>query len=135
MACGRFKWELDDDINDLSVGIEIVNTGHSCPGYDSIYRPFPDEQMGAVTQLAQQIIQRHNIKPCHVLGHSDVAWRRKMDPGELFDWENLSKQDIGCWPDAIESYSRLKSVSMNLCRNYKHMVMTQKDVMKILQKL
>ena len=51
---GVSKWEQDEDINDLSIGIEIVNAGHACPGYDSIYRPFPDAQMDAVMRLAKK---------------------------------------------------------------------------------
>lgn len=95
---GLSKWEEDDAINDLSIGIEIVNSGHAYPGYESIYRKFPEAQMEAVIKLAQEIIYRHAIKPCYVLGHSDVAWRRKIDPGELFDWTKLSKNGVGCWP-------------------------------------
>ena len=95
---GVSKWEQDTDINDLSVGIEIVNTGHPYPGYESVYRPFPEEQMKALIPLAKEIIMRHGIKAHHVLGHSDVAWRRKIDPGELFDWKRLISEGIGLWP-------------------------------------
>ena len=95
---GISKWEDDGDINDLSIGIEIVNTGHPYPGYESVYSRFPAIQMEAVNKLALEIVERHRIKPYHVLGHSDVAWRRKIDPGELFEWERLSENGVGCWP-------------------------------------
>ncbi len=99
---GVSKWEEDTDINDLSIGIEIVNPGHPYPGYESEYVPFPDAQMVAVLKLAKDIVERQAIKPCYVLGHSDVAWRRKIDPGELFDWKVLAENGIGLYPDAPE---------------------------------
>lgn len=95
---GSSKWEDDEDINDRSIGIELVNPGHPYPGYESVYRAFPDQQMDALIKLSKEIIERHNIKPWHVLGHSDVAWRRKIDPGELFDWKRLFDSSLGCWP-------------------------------------
>ena len=96
---GVSKWEGDDDINDLSIGTEIVNSGHPYPGYDSVYGPFTEAQMDALIPMAKAIIKRHNINACHVLGHSDVAWRRKIDPGELFDWRRLAENGVGCWID------------------------------------
>jgi N-acetylmuramoyl-L-alanine amidase len=114
---GVSKWEEDDTINDLSIGIEIVNSGHAYPGYESIYRDFPEAQMAAVISLAQKIIDRHDIKPCYVLGHSDVAWRRKIDPGELFDWEKLSKNGVGCWPVDSSEQMDIKVDLDELLRN------------------
>ena len=95
---GVARWEGDEDINDISIGIEIVNSGHAYAGYESIYKGFPEVQMTQVVSLAQKIIDRHEIKPHYVLGHSDVAWRRKIDPGELFDWKKLSQNGVGSWP-------------------------------------
>ncbi len=95
---GVSKWEEDTDINDLSVGIEIVNTGHPYPGYESVYKPFPEAQRAALIPLAKSNVDRHKIYPHHVLGHSDVAWRRKIDPGELFDWQRLAENRVGLWP-------------------------------------
>lgn len=99
---GVSKWEEDEDINDLSIGIEIVNPGHPYPGYESVYRRFPPEQMEAVLELGKGILDRHNILPCYVLGHSDVAWRRKIDPGELFDWSFLASHGLGLWPTKVD---------------------------------
>lgn len=101
---GVSKWEDDTDINDRSIGIELVNTGHSYPDYASEYKPFPEAQMEALLTLSKGIVERHNIEPRHVIGHSDVAWRRKIDPGELFDWKRLSENGVGSWPqDDLQS--------------------------------
>ena len=34
----------------------------------------------------------------NIVGHSDVAFLRKMDPGELFDWPRLARAAIGIFP-------------------------------------
>jgi N-acetylmuramoyl-L-alanine amidase len=87
-------WAGRRDINSHSIGIELVN-----PGHDFGYRPFPEAQMAALETLACAILARHPIPPRHVLGHSDVAPQRKIDPGELFDWPRLARAGIGFWPD------------------------------------
>ena len=48
---------------------------------------------------------RHRIAPQDVLAHSDVAPRRKKDPGEKFDWRRLAKRGVGHWvePARIEA--------------------------------
>ena len=38
---------------------------------------------------------RHPIPPHRVLGHSDVAPGRKLDPGERFPWARLAAAGIG----------------------------------------
>jgi N-acetylmuramoyl-L-alanine amidase len=108
---GISQWEDDIDINDLSIGIELVNTGHSYPGYESEYKAFPQEQMNSLIKISKKIIERHQIKPWHVLGHSDIAWKRKIDPGELFDWKGLAREGIGSF---IENPKKEVSFSMNV---------------------
>jgi N-acetylmuramoyl-L-alanine amidase len=88
-------WAGRRDLNGASIGIELVN-----PGHDNGYRAFPDRQMAALEALAREILTRHPIPARHVLGHSDVAPRRKTDPGELFDWPRLARAGIGLWPAA-----------------------------------
>lgn len=90
---GQSWWRGEQDINSLSIGIEIVN-----PGHEYGYRPFPAAQMRAVAALARAIMTRHDIAPENVLAHSDIAPARKQDPGELFDWQDLAGQGIGIWP-------------------------------------
>jgi N-acetylmuramoyl-L-alanine amidase len=93
---GVSSWAGARDINGRSIGIELVNPGHSCG-----YRPFPEAQMRALEDLARGILARHPIPPRRVLGHSDVAPARKVDPGELFDWQRLARAGVGVWPQPL----------------------------------
>ncbi len=93
---GASKWRGVTDVNSMSVGIEIHNPGH---GED--YRDFPDAQMQAVTDLSREIVARWGITPENVLGHSDVAPGRKIDPGERFDWKGLSEAGVGRWVEPV----------------------------------
>ena len=81
-------WRGDADINSRSIGIEIANAGHE---------DFPQDQLDAVMALCKDIIQRNEIVPFRVLGHSDVAPGRKIDPGVKFPWEAFAQQGVGVW--------------------------------------
>jgi len=91
---GESFWRGRSDVNSRSVGVELVN-----PGHEFGYRPFPEAQMAALIALARGILKRHPIPPANVVGHADVAPRRKTDPGELFDWRRLAAAGIGRWPE------------------------------------
>jgi len=89
-------WRGRTALNDVSVGIEIVNPGHAHG-----YRPFPALQMAAVCDLCLAILSRHPVPPGRVVAHSDIAPDRKEDPGELFDWRGLAREGVGLWPDRV----------------------------------
>ena len=91
---GVSVWRGEANVNNRSIGIELVN-----PGHEFGYRPFPEAQMAALIELANGSLWRWPIPPRHVLGHADVAPRRKQDPGELFDWRRLAEAGIGLWPE------------------------------------
>lgn len=91
---GESFWRGETDVNSRSIGVELVN-----PGHEFGYRPFPEAQMAALIALARDILERYPIPPVNVVGHSDVAPRRKTDPGELFDWRRLAAAGVGLWPD------------------------------------
>jgi N-acetylmuramoyl-L-alanine amidase len=93
---GVSYWAGERDVNNRSIGIEIVN-----PGHEFGYVPFPNAQITAVIDLAHDILARHPIPPRRVVGHSDIAPSRKMDPGELFPWVSLAREGIGLFPDSI----------------------------------
>lgn len=85
-------WDGETDINSRSIGIEIANPGH--PGD---LPPFPDVQIESVIALTKDIMSRWRMPPHRILGHSDVAPGRKLDPGEAFPWERLHREGIGHW--------------------------------------
>lgn len=87
---GKSSWFGRTDINSCSIGIEIVNPGHSLG-----YRSFPKRQIDAVIGLCKGIVQRQSIPAQRVLAHSDVAPGRKIDPGEKFPWKALFEADVG----------------------------------------
>jgi N-acetylmuramoyl-L-alanine amidase len=87
---GVSYWRGKTNLNAHSIGIEIVN-----PGHENGYRAFPDVQMQAVLDLSKSILARHSIAARDVIGHSDIAPVRKIDPGELFDWEWLAANGVG----------------------------------------
>ncbi len=87
---GVAVWAGETDINSRSIGIEIHNPGHTLG-----YTEFPEAQVAAVVALCRDILARHAIPPTRVLGHSDVAPLRKIDPGEKFPWPRLSAAGIG----------------------------------------
>lgn len=91
---GVSHWRGRDNINDVSIGIEIVN-----PGHEFGYRPFPPAQMEAIAALSRDILARHPIPARNVVAHSDIAPTRKEDPGELFDWAWMAAQGVGMWPE------------------------------------
>ncbi len=86
-------WRGRHGLNDVSIGIEIVN-----PGHEWGYKPFPAGQMASVAELCLGILARWPIPAVNVVGHSDVAPDRKQDPGELFDWAGLAAAGVGLWP-------------------------------------
>ena len=92
---GESFWQGCTNINSCSLGIELSNPGHSHG-----YQPFPEPQIEALLQLCEQLRARWDIPKHRILGHSDIAPRRKQDPGHLFPWEKLAKEGLGLWPSA-----------------------------------
>jgi N-acetylmuramoyl-L-alanine amidase len=89
---GLSYWRGIRDVNSASIGIELDHPGHKYG-----YGPFPDAQFEALVPLLARMVQAHRIPPANVVGHSDVAPARKIDPGELFPWERLADYGL-CLP-------------------------------------
>ena len=87
-------WKGETDINAVSIGIELVN-----PGHDWGYHAFPEAQIAALVELIGEIRERWTIPDSRILGHSDVAPARKIDPGELFPWKRLAEAGHGLWAE------------------------------------
>ncbi|MGB6105951.1 MAG: N-acetylmuramoyl-L-alanine amidase [Pusillimonas sp.] len=96
---GASEWFGRSDMNSGSIGIEIVNQGRQGDQWE----PYDPVQMQVVAALLKDIIARHQIKPHHIVGHSDIAPQRKIDPGPLFPWKQLAEQGIGRWYDETKA--------------------------------
>ncbi|KAA1188590.1 N-acetylmuramoyl-L-alanine amidase [Photorhabdus heterorhabditis] len=103
---GVSEWNGRKGLNDTSIGIEIVNKGFTERLLEKEWYPFNEQQLDLLMRLAKDIIQRYDIEPKNVIGHSDIAPLRKYDPGKLFPWKRLAEQGIGAWPDdtTVEKY-------------------------------
>lgn len=93
---GAGSWFGNTDINTGSIGIEIVNAGLSGPDQ---WAPYTKSQITKTKDLVRDIAQRHQVIPENIIGHSDMAPQRKIDPGPLFPWEQLALAGLGRWYD------------------------------------
>ncbi|WP_426757063.1 peptidoglycan recognition protein family protein [Myxococcus sp. Y35] len=75
---------VPSDINNRSIGIELVNDG-------SGKTPFTEAQYKALTQLTGYLKQQYDVPMKNIVGHADVAVPkgRKNDPAPNFDWSRL----------------------------------------------
>ena len=87
---GDSRWGSAIDLNSASIGIELDNNGRT---------PYPQTQIDALLNLLSDISRRYRIPAANVLGHSDVAPQRKVDPGPLFPWRALATRGFGLWCD------------------------------------
>lgn len=88
---GAGRWGSIADVNSHSIGIELDNDGVS---------PFAEPLMASLEALLPQIMSCWQISAKGVIGHSDMAPGRKIDPGPRFDWRRLARQGLAVWPSA-----------------------------------
>lgn len=110
---GVSNWTGKRLLNDQSIGIEIVNQTYCHPAIGPIpeddaahptsvcfYPDFPEPQISLLVKLIKEILARHpDILPTNIVGHSDIAPDRKIDPGPQFPWQGMYKLGIGAWYD------------------------------------
>lgn len=89
---GAGQWGDVTDVNSRSIGIELANPGHC---------PFAAAQMDALCDLLGGIRDRWAIRPERIIGHSDMAPARKIDPGARFDWRRLARLGLSVWPSSV----------------------------------
>ncbi|MFP3800595.1 N-acetylmuramoyl-L-alanine amidase [Paraburkholderia sp. SIMBA_027] len=96
---GVSEWQGTTELNAASIGIENVNSGpHDTPA-GRTWAPWPPDQVAAIIALSKDIVTRYGIPPTRVVGHSDIAPQRKIDPGPAFPWKQLYDAGVGAWPD------------------------------------
>lgn len=89
---GTGTWGPYRDINSLSIGIELDNSG---------FEPFPPAQVDALLVLLEDLTRRHRIPRAQVVGHADVEPVLKEDPSAFFPWKRLAGRGFGLWPGEV----------------------------------
>ena len=117
---GKSKWKKDISLNKNSIGVEISNKGHEFG-----YQNYSKEQISSLIKLSKYLIKKYKIKRPNILGHSDIAFERKKDPGEKFPWRYLANKKIGIWHEIDEK--KLKKI-----RNKK---ITKTEILKFIKYL
>ncbi len=100
---GKSMWGKYKNLNKNSIGIELVNKGHKF-GYQSFTRI----QINNLIKLCKNLKRKYKIKNKFILGHSDIAPLRKIDPGEKFPWRYLFSRGIGIYPIKTGKLSKFK---------------------------
>ena len=113
---GKSNWKNIDSLNRYSIGIEIQNSGH-----ENFYEKFSYKQMNSVKKLLRFLKKRYRVNFKNILGHSDIAYNRKKDPGEKFPWKELAKVKLAHWHQLNEKELikyRLKKINFLEEKNF-----------------
>ncbi|MSP05999.1 MAG: N-acetylmuramoyl-L-alanine amidase [Candidatus Fonsibacter sp.] len=105
---GISNWFNSINLNKNSIGIELENKGHRYG-----YQKFSEIQITKLTELLKKLKKKFQIKNINIVGHSDIAPNRKIDPGEKFPWKKLYKNNLAIWHSLDEkfiSYFRYKKI-------------------------
>ena len=85
---GESSWKGLQDMNSRSIGIEIVNPG------EKKLKNYPKAQIKQLINLIHFLEEKFKIPFYNILGHSDIAPQRKIDPGKHFPWKELYKKKL-----------------------------------------
>ena len=113
---GKSYWKKYKNLNKNSIGIELVNKGHKF-GYEN----FSNKQISNLLQLCKVLMLKYKIKRSNIIGHSDIAPLRKIDPGEKFPWEYLAKNRIGIWHNHKSNFlKKIRKVNVSKKADFKN---------------
>ena len=110
---GISSWKKFKSLNKNSIGIEITN-----PGHEFKYKKFSKKQISSIIKLTKYLVKKFKINSKSILGHSDIAPDRKLDPGEKFPWAYLSKNKIGTWHNLSQNKIK-KERGLNISNSLK----------------
>lgn len=127
---GRSQWQGVTGLNSHSIGIELANWGllkRRPGGYRSYtgqqieqsrvvfaihkngggqreaWEGFPEAQVQSAIAVAIAIASAYGIAEDAILGHDDIAPRRKIDPGPAFDMDLFRARVSGRGDDGAET--------------------------------
>ncbi|MGL6099784.1 MAG: N-acetylmuramoyl-L-alanine amidase [Fusobacteriaceae bacterium] len=113
---GKSEFLGRQNLNDSTIGIEIVNLGYKLSknqfhpqvkkfgsGKEAFidkksFYDYTEVQIEKTGFLVKYLVEKYDISPKMILGHSDIAPNRKKDPGPLFPWKRLyDEYGVGAW--------------------------------------
>ena len=106
---GAGSWMGQSDINSRSLGIELASLGN---------HPYSLPQIFSLETTLRHLINKWDIPVHNILGHSDIAVSRKLDPGRKFDWRGLALSSLSIWPDCEISVTVDKSEFITLAESF-----------------
>ena len=116
---GKSNWQKYKSLNYNSIGVEVSN-----PGHEHGYKKFNDNQIKSLIKISKYLIKKYKIHKKNILGHSDIAPLRKIDPGEKFPWKLLHEKKIGIWHNVNNNkikFSSNKRLEFNLDKFKKYL--------------
>jgi len=91
-------WKGQRDINSNSIGIELDYYGSNIEN-----EFYPKIQMFYLGKLLNFLKKKHSIESNNILGHSDIAPYRKIDPGKKFPWKTFYNLKLCYFPNKLSS--------------------------------
>jgi N-acetylmuramoyl-L-alanine amidase len=85
---GVARWGNINDINSVSIGIEVDNDG---------FEEFTEPQLQGLLTLLDTLKHKYGIPAANFIGHSDIAPVRKVDPNVHFPWKRFADSGYGLW--------------------------------------
>ena len=120
---GISNWFKFKNLNNNSIGIELENKGHQYG-----YQAFPSKQIVQLIKILKILKRKFKIKNINITGHSDIAPKRKIDPGEKFPWKKLYKNDLAIWHSLDEQF--IKNFRLKKLIN-----INKKNMLRMIKKL
>ena len=92
---GQSAWLLEKDLNSSSIGIELdFSTNNNNNKFSKLL-------IESLISLLIYLKKKYKINKKNILGHSDIAPYRKIDPGEKFPWKKLYNLDLSYNPKKV----------------------------------
>jgi N-acetylmuramoyl-L-alanine amidase len=92
---GQSYWKGNTDINSVSIGIELDYSPSDKNNKYSL------KLNSSLISLLKNLLKKYKIKTENVLGHSDIAPYRKIDPGKYFPWQMLENKKLSFRPQLL----------------------------------
>ena len=112
---GVSYWREIEDINSHSIGIEFCSKSLG-------QKKFTSAQIKSGIGLIKKLVKKYKIRPENIVGHSDIAPRRKADPGKAFFWKELAKEGVDLTEAIKEKAQDIRNDAMTSKENTIQMI-------------